>query len=342
MENTEIILETINTLSNPILLVKENADVYERIYSNISMDKLLPKDDKNNSIVDENILKFIKQFIEEESDYHTINNALLFHNSYNIIFNKNDNGILILFIQNKDKESSLNFILDDVSAASNALMVILDLNGYVVDVNKCFCEMVGMEYEEVIEKSFFETFMPNNVEQLSERLGDIMSKETHNKHFVTPLKAKDGTSYRINWQVSKIEKQNQTYIIAVGGDVSILVEENNTLKHEIKSINIGFEYFPFSVGYMNVNSEFTKVNPRFAKMFHLNKDDKNIKFDDIDFFKKNIGFKKLNENIQLIKEMSYSIDTIMHENNVRLKVNIRMLSGKKEDSKFYIVIVQRV
>ena len=133
MENTEIILETINTLSNPILLVKENADVYERIYSNISMDKLLTKDDKNNSIVDENILKFIKQFIEEESDYHTINNALLFHNSYNIIFNKNDNGILILFIQNKDKESSLNFILDDVSAASNALMVILDLNGNVVD-----------------------------------------------------------------------------------------------------------------------------------------------------------------------------------------------------------------
>lgn len=40
--------------------------------------------------------------------------------------------------------------------------------------------------------------------------------------------------------------------------------------------------------------------------------------------------------------MSYKIDFLLKGKPVKLKVDIRLLSGSKESSKFYIVVAQKI
>ena len=50
----------------------------------------------------------------------------------------------------------------------------------------------------------------------------------------------------------------------------------------------------------------------------------------------------MSEHIKLIKEMSYKINHTVGDRTVKIKVDIRMLSGKNESSKLYIVVAQKV
>jgi len=152
------------------------------------------------------------------------------------------------------------------------------------------------------------------------------------------LRSASGKAYKINWQISKITKNEHSFVIAVGSNVTKFVQENRGLKKELNSIKVGFDYFPFAIGYMNAQGNFTKMNPRFMKMFHIAKNRLEISFDDVPLFKKYIGFKKMSESVKLLKEVHYKLNY----KDLNIKVDVRLLKGKKESSKFYIVVVQRV
>lgn len=354
MQTEELVFDVINTLSYPVLILEESQEkkwVYS--YRNQAMQKLLnnketkendtdevslPKSEYENSL--EDILSTYTN--ELHSDSFTLHDIEIFDGLYNVSFNKNQNRLLIIFVETPIEELFDNITFHDLSGACNAIVLVLDNEGKIVDVNECFLDLVGMNKEDTTGKSFFETFIPGDIKQLNHYFENILSNETYSQKFVTPLKGLDDKLYRINWQVSKLVKNDQTYIIAVGSDISKFVEENSDLKNELKSIRIGFDYFPLAIGYMNYKGIFTKMNPRFMKMFKIKEDHEEVLFDNILLFKKHIGFDSLNENIQLIKEMSYKIDYTLNEKPIKIKVDIRLLHGKKESSNFYIVVVQMI
>ncbi|MDA3907458.1 MAG: PAS domain-containing protein, partial [Sulfurimonas sp.] len=255
---------------------------------------------------------------------------------------KNSNNIFVTFIEISIDKLFENITFHDLSGACNAIVVVLDAHGKLIDMNECFLNLVGMEKEEVYKKSFFETFIPGDVKVLNNYLTRLMTKESPHQQFVTPMKGLNNEIYRINWQVSKVVKQNQNFIIAVGSDISKFVQQNSNLKKQIQSIKVGFDYFPFGIGYMNAKGEFIKMNTSFLKMFRIKDEINKIGFDQIPVFKNSIGFLKMQEHIKLIKEMSYKVDHIIKGEAVKLKINIKMLSGKQEASKFYIIVAQKV
>ena len=360
MEAEKLVFDMVNTLSYPILLVEKDEEKgWSSSYSNESMEKLLTRLSSTNKVktdketknsqdstsekdeLDDYILELLKTYSEEShTSTYTLHDVEILNGLYTIHFNQKQNHLLMIFIEIPKEELFDNITFHDLSGTCNAIVVVLDSMGNIVDMNECFSNLVGMAKEEAIGKEFFNTFIPGNLEQLSEYFQEILSEEVYHQHFVTPLKGFEGNLYRINWQISKIVKNEQTYVIAIGSDISKFIEENIDLKRQLTSIKVGFEYFPLAVAYMNANGTFIKMNPRFMKMFNIPKKHDHVMFDQIGVFKKNIGFKKLNEHIGLIKEMSYKINHVIKDEPVKIKVDIRLL--QKERTKFYIVVAQEI
>jgi len=342
-ENSEnIVVDFMKFLSYPILVIGKIEDEYSKLYSNLAMDTLLDTDsDLEKLTLDEALLDVLNIYEEQNDEQYIIQNVKIFDNFYTLNLTKTHDGIFIMFSQTDDKEQFHNIMFQEISELCSVIIIIFNAEGKIIDVNDCFLNFVGMTKKEVLLKNFFESFIPGDINTLSKYFKEILSQDTHHQHFVTPMNGID-KKYRINWQISKIIKNSESYIVAVGSDVSKFLDENSDLKRQITSIKVGFNLFPFSVGYFNSQGVFIKMNSRFKKMFQIEESKEKILFDDIKPFKENIGFNVMKEHIQLIKEVSYKIIVNIAQKPVKLKIDIRMLSGKKESSKFYILVAQKI
>lgn len=342
MESQKLVFDVINTLSSPVILL-EDKENYPLLYANEVMKKLLTAEESEELKLTDEFIGVINSYKEEShAENFTLHDIEIFDKLYNINFSKNSKRLFITFMEITIDKLFENITFHDLSDVCNAIVVVLNEEGNVIDVNECFLNFVGMKKEDVYAKAFFETFIPGDIKVLNHYLEELMSGDSPHQHFVTPMKGLNEEVYKINWQVSRIVKQNQNFIIAVGSDISKFVEQNIDLKRQIQSIKVGFEYFPFAIGYMNSKGIFTKRNQGFTKMFRIKDENTKVAFDSIPLLKNNIGFDKMNEHIQLIKEMSYKIDHKIGDKSFKIKIDIRMLSGKKESSKFYIVVAQKL
>lgn len=359
MQNAQLVFDAIDKISSPVILLEENEKKeYSESYINQAMgsvlkrksadenkeadlkDKDKPADNTDN---EDSLKELINNYNKDERPAsYTLHNVDIFDGVYNIHFSCNEKQLLIIFMQIPIKELFNNITFHDLSGACNSIMIVIDSTGNIVDINEYFLNLVKMQKETVIGKSFFETFMPAYKDKLGPYLNDILTKDNYAQHFVTPLKASDGKNYRINWQVSKIIKGEQTYVIAVGSDITKFIEENSDLKLELTSIRVGFDYFPLAVGYMNASGRFITTNPRFKEMFDIKDSNKKVMFNQIEPLVKHLSFDKTKEYLRLIKEMSYNIKYDDKGKEVNLKVDIRLLAAKKESSSFYIVVIQKI
>ncbi|MCK4974595.1 MAG: PAS domain S-box protein, partial [Sulfurimonas sp.] len=310
METTELVFDVINKLSNPVILFeKAQTNKWSQRYLNQAVEKLLSqKSDEEekkaelskaekpatNWKYETSLQVLIDNYNEEERpDSYMLHDIEIFDGIYNVHFNHNQDHLLIIFIQIPLKELFDNITFHDLSETCSSIMVVLDSSGKIIDMNECFLNLVEMKKESVLGKKFLKTFMPTSVEQLNPYLKDIASKDVYIHHFVTPLTASNDRHYQINWQISKIIKSKQTYIIAVGSNISKFIEKNSDLKRELASIKIGFDYFPLAIGYMNTSGRFTTTNPRFKKIFHIAKEDETIMFDQIKSLADHTSFNKI-------------------------------------------------
>jgi PAS domain S-box-containing protein len=342
------------SLAYPMLIVEKGAEAWDVRYANTAMATIL------NGTVDlsgeiENVQQAEALQLDEAMtqllDQHlsalngvaaTLHEIEISGALYHIYISGQGSCFTLLFIPIPDDALFDNITFHDLSESCNAIVVVLDETGLAVDMNECFVNLAGMSKDEAMGKAFFETFIPGDREQLQHYFEQILTTENYYQHFVTPFKSADAKSYKINWQVSKFIKNGHTYIIAVGSDISRFIEENSRLKQELKNITVGFEYFPLAVAYMNAEGEFIKMNPRFSRLFGIAEKSSRNHFDAVPFLAQKIGFEKMLEHIELIKELHYVFKHTAQGRPVRLKVDIRMLQGTQEFAKFYIVVVQRI
>jgi len=352
MESKDLIFNLIESLLFPVLVFeKDAADTWKSVYLNKSMQELLYSNKPETNVSDKSaqdhqpdpyaplLNEYKKSSNQELCSLYDIE---LFKGLYNVHFHKQEEKLFAFFVEVPLDSIFENFPFHDFNGVSNAVVVVLDTQGELVDANECFCTLVGEKKPSLLGKKFFESFIPGNLDKLQEYLRGIYEKEDFHQHFITSLKGVKNINYRINWQVSKIRWHDQSYIVAIGSDISQLMEENTELKKQLTSIQVGFDYFPFAIAYMNAKGDFTKFNSRFVKMFSVKEDTSPIHFDKVALFKEHIGFAKMSEYIKLVKEMSYTINHTRNDKAVKLKIDIRLLSGKKASSKFYIIVVQQL
>ncbi len=343
MLESESLYDIVDKLSYPLLVLEEIKEKeFSIVYKNSIVESFLSsssEEDSGEEFDDSEILELLGRYQNEsKEDTFTLNNIKIFSSIYNIHFDRVQNRIVMIFIEVDTGNIFKNMSFHDLRGVCSALLIVLNDKGKIVDANGCFSDLVGMQNSEVIGKSLFENFIPGNLETLNYHLNEIISNEIYNQQFVTPLKSTEGTIYKINWQVSKITMFDKLYIVVVGSNISKIFEENNELKKTLNTIKIGFDYFPMAIAYMNSAGRLTKMNPRFMKMFRL--EDNSLLFDEIALFKKHIGFKRMSKEIESLKEVNYVID--YGSLKKKLKIDIRLLKGKKDSSKFYIIVAQQI
>lgn len=366
MEEMELVYGIVNNSSYPFIVVEEKENgKFEKLFSNKSMSKLLAEyeetkeeplelkteteveegeepTDTKGFMIEELQELFAKYKEENYSDKHTSLEIEIFDGMYEIHFNQSKGKIVAIFTKIDSFELFNLMSFHDLSNSCSAIVIILDDNGCIIDINDCFLKFVGMEKSEVLHKNFFETFIPGDINILNNYMSDILLQDEYHHQFITPMKDANENLYKINWQVSKVVKAKQSYIIAIGSDVSRYIKENGNLKRELQSVSLGFEYFPFAVAYMDSKGCISKTNKRFKKMFKIAEKKKTFGFEEIGLFKKHIGLKKLQDNLHFIKDVTYTIKDEINKQPLRLRVNARVLKGKKESSAFYILVVQNI
>ncbi|MCW8838204.1 MAG: PAS domain-containing protein [Thiovulaceae bacterium] len=344
MQEKDFIHNFIYDLNNPVILIEDKEDSYGVIFANETMQKHLKKDDSQNLELSNELIHLLDTYKgKNHPNGLSTQNIEIFEDFYNISYFQNSNNILMTFIKTNVESLFETLSFHEMGVSSSAIMVVLSDQGKVIDTNEYFLKMVGMSKEEVHNIDFFENFIPAELETLNKYLEELLSNNSKNQQFVTSLKDVEENIYKIKWQVSKMEKLNQSFLVAIGSDISQLLEKSNAqMTKEVKSLKVGFEYFPFAVAYMNAKGIFTTMNKNFLKMFHIKNGTTKTTFDQIPFLKKHIGFSKIKEHIPSQKEITHNIEHNVNGKIINLKVNIRMLKGKKESSELYIVIVQKI
>ncbi|QFR49640.1 PAS domain S-box protein [Sulfurimonas lithotrophica] len=344
MQEKDLIYNFVYDLGNPVLLVEDKEESYDISFANEKMKELLKNTDSEDLVLTNELIHLLNSY-KEKAHPHGLStqNIEIFQKFYNINYLQNANSILMSFIETDVESLFETLSFHEMGISSCAIIVVLSDQGKVIDTNEHFLKMVGMTKEEVHNIDFFENFIPAEIETLNKYLSELLSSDSKNQQFVTSLKDVEDNIYKIKWQVSKIKKLNQNFLVAIGSDISQLFQQNNKqITKEVKSLKVGFDYFPFAVAYMNAKGIFTTMNKNFLKMFHIKNETTKIMFDQIPFFKKHIGFSKIKEYIPSQKELTYNIEHGINGKNVILKVYIRMLKGKKESSALYIIIVQKI
>jgi PAS domain S-box-containing protein len=132
--------------------------------------------------------------------------------------NVSDKTLSAIEDKNRENEDRLNAVFENPSLA----VVILDLNGNYLKVNKTGLKMIGYSQKELLKMNVYDTSHPDDTGHSEYALNKMM---THNKKMVTyekRLRRKDGQSIWARITLSAIEGNsgNPEYIVAFAEDIT--------------------------------------------------------------------------------------------------------------------------
>ncbi|KAA1259275.1 Sensor histidine kinase TmoS [Rubripirellula obstinata] len=118
---------------------------------------------------------------------------------------------------------------------AEAIVLVLDLNGNVIQFNPFLERLTGWKLSEVLDKDWFEYFVPQDERQrvrdtFMETLTDIKTTS-----MVNPVLCRDGNIRRVRWSNSCLKNQagKTTSVLAVGIDITeMLAAQTRSLQSE--------------------------------------------------------------------------------------------------------------
>ena len=338
-EGADLISKAMEELPAPVAVFSRNGEG-ERLYANRAMEALdTAEGDGPDKAMEELLARYRQLDAPEAYLFHGVE---IFDGVYHVQCVGSGELLLLFFFPVAPGSFFNTMTFQELGESCSALVIVLNEEGILVDMNNCFLELAGVETEEAVGLPFFQTFIPGDLGALDHYFREILTGESYHQHFVTPLRRKDGQIYRVNWQVSRVLKQGRTYIIAVGSDISKYVEENQRLKKNLQSISLGFDHFPHGVAYLDGKGRFLRINPRFAAMFGLEEREKERRFDQIPALEKQIGFRQMLQTLEEKREGTWRVEEERNGRKIGLAVDARLVRGKKEEARFYILAVHRV
>ena len=335
----ELVYSTIQDISSAVLIADDVENPSESgIYANEKLEKTMAS--MQNEHAKTGLLARICEALGDISQdgSYTLDDFELQGRNYSLSLSRTGNRLFALFTEVSRDSIVETISYRELSKSCSSIVIIIGDQGQLVDANDCFLGLVGMTREEAVGKPFFQTFIPGDITLLGRYMQEILEKEHYHRHFVTPLRSAHDKTYRINWHVSKIQKQGETYMFVVGNDISKFLDENDKLKKELISIKVGFQYFPLGIAYFGSSGELIEANPRFNQMMGLKTEAAKTHFDDIAPLHGHFSFETMQERLGLIKDYRFK----QQLEDKFMQVDIRLLQGKKEHSKLFITVCQYV
>ena len=133
--------------------------------------------------------------------------------------------------QLKQKQEFSNLILD----TADAIILVLDLSGKIVQVNDYFQRISGWSQDEVVDQDWFTLCIP---EYERERVREVFiqtAEDAHSRGIVNPVLTKAGEVRQIRWSNNTLKNElgRMTSVLAVGIDVTDhMAAERQLLQNE--------------------------------------------------------------------------------------------------------------
>jgi len=154
------------------------------------------------------------------------------------------------------------------------MIVLLNLEGEIIDLNPAILNFYGYEKEDFLTKNFraLTTFPPENLPKLVDVFKKVITKED-----IEPIELqfynKDGSITWVNLQASLVEIENEAYIQAIVQDINERKRAELKLKESEERYRNLIETVPFSIALIDQQGKIVYCNPAIEKLLGYNQDE---------------------------------------------------------------------
>ncbi|MBN2279922.1 MAG: PAS domain S-box protein [Candidatus Marinimicrobia bacterium] len=150
------------------------------------------------------------------------------------------------------------------------IAIALDGNGIITFCNRFLLELTGYEEREVIGKSWFDLFIPEDIKFHMEKeifIGVLRSKKAPT-YYENPIVSKTGEILDILWNNTLFTDKNGNFesVVSIGQDIT----ERNKILKQIRESEAKFKSYmenaPIGILVANDKSEYVDVNPTVANL----------------------------------------------------------------------------
>nr|MDA3838973.1 PAS domain S-box protein [Candidatus Delongbacteria bacterium] len=123
------------------------------------------------------------------------------------------------------------YFADNIINTAHAIVLVLDIKGNILSMNKFLEDLTDYHYNEVKNKNWFELFIPEdirgNIEEIFNTIWEGDLKQGH----INPIIKKNGDKVFIEWfySIMRDEKNEIIGVLNIGHDVSQIRETEKTL-----------------------------------------------------------------------------------------------------------------
>jgi len=154
------------------------------------------------------------------------------------------------------------------------MIVLLNLEGKIIDLNPIILNFYGFEKEDFLNRSFkvLNIFPPENLPKLIELFKKLIAKED-----IEPIELefydKNGSITWVNLQASLVEIENEAYIQAIVQDINERKRAELKLKESEERYRNLIETVPFSIALIDRQGKIVYCNPAIEKLLGYNQDE---------------------------------------------------------------------
>ena len=142
---------------------------------------------------------------------------------------------------------------------------ILDLDGFIVEVNPAFCNMFGYPYEEIIGLHTSALTVPEYLPVVTEALETIISGDQY--HAKGLGLRKDGTVFHVEAHSTPFNYKGKPHLLGVTHDITERVQAEEQLREKEAQYRSIFEATYDALFIIDLDGYIVEVNPAYCSMF---------------------------------------------------------------------------
>lgn len=146
----------------------------------------------------------------------------------------------------------------------NVILITINSNHKITMINNKGCEILGYKEEDIINKDWFDNFIPNRYRKELKQVFDLLIDGTSEslEYFENPILTKDGKELMIAWRnVSfKSYETNEFYILSSGTDITNQITEEKKYIQELQILqDLSLEIYHDSKNNLNKIKDYSKL-----------------------------------------------------------------------------------
>lgn len=175
---------------------------------------------------------------------------------------------------NKIKKEKINELFFNLS---NQILLVLDLKGRIVDINKKGCQILACQKKNIIGKDWFDNFLPGEIKK---EIKNVFKKILNGnlkavKYYENPIIDKKGNIRLISWHNSfiKDKKGKIQFVLSTGEDITEKRHMEIKLNNQADFFKLLFEYAPDGYFILDFKGNIKDGNAAAEKMIGYKKEE---------------------------------------------------------------------